>query len=103
MVAYMVWVSPQPQPTTQAINAPQAQQAGVASNGVAPVVAGAAPTTGAVAPVILTVRPSTQQLKDSQQTVVNSGTALFTVNHLGARIQSVKLKGYKAKLNDDTP
>lgn len=97
MVTYMVWISPSHDPSTQ----PQTQVQQTVQQ--QPQVQGVAVQPVPATPVVSIPRPSSKQLRDSPQTVINSGTALFTVNHLGGRIQSVKLKGYKAKLNDDTP
>ena len=47
--------------------------------------------------------PSQRQLEESPQTFINTGVALFTINHLGGRIQSVKLKTHTAKVNSDEP
>ena len=89
----------------------------VTTNGTATAPVGAAnPTspgmmTGAMtSPAVTTVGgnppanvPSLKQFDESPQTLINTGVALFTINHLGGRVQSVSLKTHTAEVNSSEP
>lgn len=102
IMTYVQWMFPQ-QPAQQQ-NQPTQQTAQLAPQQIPPASVPGQPHPGqAEIPGVPNTHPSMKQLNESSQTVVNTGVAIIKVNHLGGRIQSIKLKNYKEKLHDEAP
>ena len=99
VMVYLQWAFPSAPPSQQNVTTTQTSTSSpqVAQSSVV-----ASTATGSVQKVPAT-HPSAQQLSESPQTVINTGSSIITVNHLGARLQNVKLKNYKERLGDSTP
>lgn len=110
VMAYVQWMFPQqplPPPAQTAISQ-QLTNAAPASDPSQPsLTVPNQPITAAspigIAPAASATRPSIAQLKENPVSVVDTGIAIIEINHLGARIQSIKLKAYTNKLNDSHP
>lgn len=60
-------------------------------------------TISAITPdVNANLAPSLTQINENTQTLVNTGAAIFTINHLGGRVQSVQLKTHTKTVKDSS-
>jgi YidC/Oxa1 family membrane protein insertase len=105
VMVYVQWMFPQQPVSTATVptvsneinSSSNSQSSTISSNNTA---INPAPTSLAADSAL---PPSNQQLSQNPQTVINTGNAIFTVNHLGARIQSVQLKTHTKTVGDTNP
>lgn len=101
VMVYVQWMFPQqpPPPPTTTQTAPSQNIPHAAQVNPVPSSVPAAAQQNALTQIAPT-RPTSSQLKDSPISFVDTGKAIIELNHLGGRVQSIKLKGYNKKLHD---
>lgn len=102
VMVYVQWMFPQQPQVAPVVNATTPQVNVTTTTGVV-----TAPTqiqgSAAIAPTTVDLPPSLSLLSKNPQTAINTGVAIFTINHLGGRIQSVQLKRHTKTVSDKHP